>query len=122
MPEQILRIKDDLGTTHDLAVEVVSGSYGMRSRSYDVYTDGEVLADQSGEGVRTFTFASPVDQVWIRLDGGDGRADPFGGTPSSSVGIICEDGIPMPVPVRATTVEVYVPNGASANVWGFRYE
>jgi hypothetical protein len=88
----------------------------------DRYTGGQVLADQTGAAaVLTFTFSNPMDLVWIRSDGGDSRADPFGGTPSASLGIICEDGIPTPLTVRATTVKVYAPVGATVNAVGYRY-
>lgn len=88
----------------------------------DTFTDGEVLADQSGaDDVLIFTFSNPVDLIWVRSDNGDSRADPFGGIPTGTLGIICEDGVPNPMTIRTDTVRVYSPNGATVNMWGYRY-
>ena len=89
----------------------------------DTYTAGEILADQAGAGaVLTFTFAAPMDLVWVEATGSGGaRADPFGGTPTASLGIICQDGIPKPLVVRTSSVKVLAPVGVSVNVFGQRY-
>lgn len=88
----------------------------------DRYSGGEVLADQAGAGgVLTFTFSSAVDLIWVRCDGGDARADPFGGTPAVDAGIICEDGVPQPITLTASTVKVWAPSSSSVSVWGYRY-
>lgn len=83
---------------------------------------GQTLADQSGAGsVLTFTFDPQVDLVWVRCDGGVGRADPFGGTPTASQGIPCDDAVPNPITVTTSVVKVFAATGVSVSVWGFRY-
>lgn len=94
--------------------------------SYDSYIGGEVLADQAGAGAAlTFTFALSVDLifVFVKSAGGtsQGRADPFGGTPTASQGIPCEDGAVQPIPVVASSVKVFAPTGTTVSVWGYRY-
>jgi hypothetical protein len=89
---------------------------------HDRFRDGEVPADQSGAGgVLTFTFAKEMDLIWVRSDGADSRCNPFGGNPSATAGIICEDGIPHPITLSTTTIKVFAPAGAKLNVWGYRY-
>ncbi len=88
----------------------------------DSYTGGESLPDQAGAGaVLLFTFAARVDLVWVRVDGGTGRADPFGGVPSSSAGVVCDDGVPQPLTVACVSLRVWAPAGATVAVWGYRY-
>lgn len=88
----------------------------------DRFTGGEALADQSGnDDVLDFTFSADVDLLWVRVDGGDGRADPFGGVPAADTGIFCEDGIPNPLTVTVDTVKVWAPTGSVVRVWGYRY-
>lgn len=89
----------------------------------DDYVGGEVLAQQSGAGaVLTFTFASAVQLVVLESDGDTlvSRADPYGGTPTASLGIPCRHQVPTYLPVTATTVRVYAPTGTVVNVWGMR--
>ena len=102
------------------AVDVGDRAAREVGRVRDRYTGGEALADQAGGAVRTFTFASAVQLVWVRVDGDSGRADPFGGTPADGVGIYCESGIPNPITVQCTTVRVWAPTGSTIRVWGFR--
>jgi hypothetical protein len=87
------------------------------------FTGGQVLAQQSGAGtVLTFTFASAVQLVVVDSSG-DGlvsRIDPFGGTPSESLGIPCRHEVPVYLPITATVVKVYAPAGAAVNCWGMR--
>jgi len=88
----------------------------------DDYQSGEVLADQTGAGaVLTFTFAAPRNLVMVHAVGADqvARADPFGGTPSATQGIRCDDGVPSYLPVIATTVKVFAPAGMVVTVVGF---
>lgn len=86
----------------------------------DVFTGGEALADQAGDGtVKTFTFSSPVDLVWVRCVGGAGRADPFGGTPTLSLGIYCAEDEPNPMTVRTSVVKAISPAGTIV-LWGYR--
>lgn len=89
----------------------------------DDYSDGEVLAEVSGSnGVETITFTSAVNLLVAESAGEDlvSRLDPFGGTPTSSLGVPCRDEVPVYMPVTATTVKAYVPTGATLNVWGYR--
>lgn len=88
----------------------------------DSYTSGQVLADQAGSGsVLTFTFTQQQNLVWVRCDGGQGRADPFGGTPATTTGIRCDDGIPNPMTINTTVVKVFANTGTTVQVWGYRY-
>lgn len=90
---------------------------------FDRFTGGEPLDDQAGAGAALeFTFAAPVDLIWVRCDGGDGRANPFGGIPDVDSGIFCEDGIPNPITMTATVVRVFAAIGTTVRVWGYRYE
>lgn len=87
------------------------------------FNDGEVLAEQSGaNAVVSFIFSAPVHLVVIESfgDGLVSRADPYGGIPTSSLGIPCRHEVPLYLPIITTTVDVYIPSGASVNVWGFR--
>lgn len=89
----------------------------------DRFTSGEVLADQSGaDTVLTFAFSSAVQLVEVHCVGGEGRAEPYGGTPSATQGIRCGDDIPrmMPVP-SVTAVKVYAATGTTVTVHGQRY-
>jgi hypothetical protein len=88
----------------------------------DEFRGGEVLGEQAGPGVLTFVFAGVVQLVWVRGHGGDVRCDPFGGVPSSTAGIPCEDGVPQPVTLTTDTVRVWATEGAAVAVWGYRYE
>jgi hypothetical protein len=88
----------------------------------DRFTTGELLADQDGaDGVLTFTFATEMFLVWVRCDGGNGRANPFGDTPTSTAGILCEDGIPQPISMLISSIKVYAASGTTVRCWGFRY-
>ena len=89
----------------------------------DDYQAGEVLADQSGVGaVLTFTFSAAVQLVVIHARGASltARADPFGGTPSASQGIVCGDDAPTYVPVATSLVKVFAPAGMAITVHGMR--
>lgn len=86
------------------------------------YSSGQWLPDQPGaDGVLTFAFSSPVDLAWVTCTGGSGRADPFGGVPTSTGGIICLAGVPTPLSVTTSTVKVYAGGGTTVRVHGFRY-
>lgn len=89
--------------------------------SPDKFSGGEYLADQTSAGsALTFTFAAAVHIVWVRCDGGNGRADPFGGTPNATSGILCEDAVPQPITVTTSSVKVYAAAATNIRVWGFR--
>lgn len=109
--------------TGSLKTKVVAPLREGRVDTAESFTDMEVLADQSGAGgVLTFTFASPMDLVWVRCSGGVGRASAAGAAdPAASRGAYCEDGEPEPISVRTTTVRVFAGSGTIVSVWGYRY-
>jgi hypothetical protein len=90
----------------------------------DDYQSGEILADQTGAaGVLTFTFASAVHMVYIFANGlvtDIARADPFGGTPSATLGIPIGDEAAAYLPVTTTSVKIYAPTNMVISVAGFR--
>lgn len=123
-----------LAALENVSVQNLPATYNTRTSSFvtdsvtsrDKYTDGEVLADQVGAGgVLTFTFASPVDLVFVHGKSAAGnltlRADPFGGVPSVTQGIPSDDGSPLPLPITTGSVQVYAPNNMTISVWGYRY-
>lgn len=94
----------------------------------DDYPAGEILADQTGAGAAlTFTFAADVQTVWVyAVDpadltaSGEVRVDPFGGTPTASLGIPVPLGGGFPVPVVTDSVKVYAASGIRVTVYGNR--
>jgi hypothetical protein len=77
--------------------------------------------------VLVFTFASPVQNVWVYAvnpldltDAGEVRADPFGGTPSATLGIPISFGSITPLPVVTSTVRVFAGLGVRVSVYGNR--
>lgn len=94
----------------------------------DDYQTGEILPDQIGVGgVLTFTFSAPVQNIWVYAvnplapdDLGEVRVDPFGGTPTASLGIPVALGGITPIPTTATVVRVLAPNGVRVTVYGNR--
>jgi len=118
-----------VSVTNFPATQPVSGPLTdtqLRSSKVGVADDfqaGEVLADQNGAGaVLTFTFTSSVQLVVIHARGATlvARADPFGGTPSASQGIVCGDDTPTYVPVNTSSVKVFAPVGMVVNAYGMR--
>ena len=100
----------------------ISNDSGNPIPASDVFLGGQALPDQSSTGsVLTFTFASPVHLIWVKPTGGTCRVDPFGGVPTSSTGIPCDDGIPNPLTVKTTAVQVFAASGVAVAVWGYRY-
>lgn len=92
----------------------------------DKFSAGEILADQVGAGaVLTFTFTSAVQMVWVRDIGATltnvSRADPFGGTPTATLGIAIPNGEPTPLTITTSSVKVYAPVGSTISVYGYRY-
>lgn len=98
-------------------------SYDERSVSpvRDTFTGMEALAQQAGaSAVLTFTFTSEVDLIWVRSDGSGSSMATTTQTPTSTLGAVCEDGVPTPLTVRTSTVQVWAPSGVTVSVWGFR--
>lgn len=88
------------------------------------FASGEVLDDWDGDGtVHAFAFTSAVQFVEVHCAGGEGRCDPYGGTPAISKGIRCGDDIPRPisVPTSTVTVKVFASTGTTVTVHGARY-
>lgn len=116
-----------LGTAGTPSADVITvqGRTGMTAvKSSDDFQGGEVLADQTGAAaVLTFTFSAAVQLVVVSGNGiatDFARVDPFGGTPSATLGIPCGDEVPTFIPVTATVVRVFAPTGMVITVWGFR--
>jgi hypothetical protein len=89
----------------------------------DDYANGEVLATQIGaNAVITFNFSFPVNYLTVESDGYGlvARADPFGGTPSSTLGVPCRHQTPQSFKIITDVVRVYAPTSANITVWGFR--
>jgi len=89
----------------------------------DDYQAGEILVDQSGAGgVLTYTFSNQQSLIVVHSVGTllTSRADPFGGTPSSTLGIRCDDGVPVYIPVQTSAVKVFAPSGTTVTVYGVR--
>lgn len=85
----------------------------------DTYTTDEALASQAGaNAVLTFTFAAPMDLLWVRSEGGTSFAR-ITGDPALGAGIYCEDGVPQPITRRTSTVKVWAPAGATVFCWGY---
>lgn len=105
------------------AVPVSVGNFPTTQRVRDDYQTGEILADQSGAGaVLTFTFASAVQLVVLESVGANltSRANPFGGTPTASLGVPLRDSTPTYLPVETSTVRVFAPSGTTVHCYGLR--
>lgn len=93
-------------------------------KTHDDYQSGETLPDQTGSGgVLTFTFSSPVHLVVVDASGTAtdiARADPFGGTPTSSQGVVCRDETPTFIPVQTSSIKIFAPTGMLVSVVGYR--
>lgn len=89
----------------------------------DDYQTGECLAEQTGAGAAlTFTFSSARNLILIEAVGSGSqvaRVDPFGGTPTSTLGIRADDGVPLYLPVTTTVVKVFAPASMVVSVAGF---
>lgn len=94
----------------------------------DDYQTGEILPDQTGiGGVLTFTFSTPVQNMWVYavrpIDlaaDGEVRADPFGGAPSATFGIPISLGAITPIPAVATSIKIFAAAGVRVTVYGNR--
>jgi hypothetical protein len=105
---------------------VNQGSFPWDSK--DAYASGEILADQAGVGaVLTFTFAEPVDLIWVTDVGAMttniSRCDPFGGMPTASAGIPVLNGVPTPIAVTPAldTIKVFAAAGSTISMYGHSY-
>lgn len=111
--------------TYAQGITTVSGVNTLQVK--DDYQVGEILADQSGVGgVLNFDFSNPVDFIWVTDIGATttniSRVDPFGGTPSSSLGIPVFNATPTPINVTParTRIQVYAPSGSTITMYGYR--
>ena len=94
----------------------------------DDFASGEVLADQTGAGAALmFVFSAAVQNVWVYAvnpsdlsEAGEVRVDPFGGTPSATLGIPVAFGGGFPIPATTSSVKVYAENGIRVTVYGNR--
>jgi len=109
----------------DLIAKLLLGALTVTTSDY---TSGQVLADQNGAGsVLTFTFATPVDMIWVTDIGSTttniSRVDPYGGTPTANQGAVVFNATPTPIQVlpASTTIQVYAPVGSVISVYGQRY-
>lgn len=88
----------------------------------DVPDAGEVLDDKLPNGSAVdFSFAQPMRYAWVLAQGGDARADPYGGTPADTRGVPCMEAIPTPLMGVISVVKVYAAPGVRVTVWGQRY-
>lgn len=111
---------DNFPTTQAVNGTVGISNFPADQKVHDDYQGGEVLEDQtSNGGVVTFTFSSPVQLVVVTCTGSDGRADPFGGTPTSTRGVRCDDGIPVFLPVTTSSLKAISTSG-TISVYGYR--
>jgi len=128
-----VRITND--ASNPVPVTMAAGSGGLTNTELratkvpvkDAYASGEVLADQVGAGaVLTFTFSSAIDFIWVNDIGATttniSRCDPFGGTPSASLGVAVPNAVPTPIFVTpaSTTVKVFAPSGSTISLYGHR--
>lgn len=94
----------------------------------DNYSLGEILEDQTGAGAAlTFTFSAAVQTVWVyAVDpadltaSGEVRIDPFGGTPTASLGIPVPLGVGFPIDIVASSVKVFAAADIRVTVYGNR--
>lgn len=92
----------------------------------DSYKGGEILAEQAGAGAAlTFTFADWVDRVCVHARDSEVtpnicHADPFGGTPTNTLGIVLQRNTTYEFNVRSRTIKVYAPANSTVCVWGYR--
>ena len=90
----------------------------------DDYQSGECLAEQTGTGaVLIFTFSAPVHLVHVEGNGAStdvARVDPFGGTPTATLGFRASDEVGVYLPVTTSSVKVFAPSGMVIAVNGFR--
>lgn len=109
----------DSGGTNKVSID---GNGALKSK--DDFQGGEALADQAGAGaVLTFSFLNgAVQMLVIEAQGSSGtaRADPFGGVPTATQGVVCDAGVPTYIPVTASSVKIFAPVGLTLSVYGLR--
>lgn len=96
-----------------------------RVDSADVFTDCELLADQSSIGaVLNFTFTRNMHLIMVHCAGNPARASVNASTPTATLGIYCDQDVITPIPFflsAGTQLKVYAPAGTPVRVWGFAY-
>lgn len=100
-------------------LSAVEGRLRVADHGITPFRSGEVTAAQVGPGVVTFSFVAAQQFVQLVVQGGDGFCDPFGGVPSDGVGIPCFAGVPQVLPVEVSSLQLWLPDGATGYVWGF---
>jgi len=98
----------------------------------DVYPTGTILASQTGPNnnntgnVLTFTFPQVMEQIHVAVIDTSNtnqqiyfRVDPFGGTPSSTAGMVGQSNNEFDLHVRCQTVKVWFVGQHNCTVWGF---
>ncbi len=87
----------------------------------DRFTDLEPLADQAGADMAlVFSFATPVDLIWVLCRGGEGRAH-VGTDPDAAFGVPCLEDTPQPLTITTDEVRVFAALGTTVACWGYRY-
>lgn len=121
-----LDVRNILGLWNGGSPVVVSDSAPIPAK--DDFPTGEILADQTGAGAAlTFMFSAVVQTAWVyAVDpadltaSGEVRVDPFGGTPTASLGIPVPFGGSFPIPVTTSSVKVFADTGVRVTVYGNR--
>lgn len=93
----------------------------------DDFHSGEILPDETGDGsAKTYTFAAERHAVWVyAVDPGDLtavgeiRVDPFGGTPTATLGIPVPYGAGFPLTIPLTSLKIYAATGIRVTVIGY---
>lgn len=94
--------------------------------AYESFKGGEILAEQAGAGAAlTFTFSDYVDRVCVNCRDVETvalvcHADPFGGTPTNTLGMAMQRNTTYELPVRTKTIKVFAPSLSTVCVWGYR--
>jgi hypothetical protein len=106
--------------------QLINGGYAR-----DVYTSGIILADQIGvnsNNTLTFTFPRVMDRVHVLVvdptnlnKQGILRADPFGGTPTSSFGMAGYLNQEFEIHAKTQEVKVWFSGAFHCAVWGYYY-
>lgn len=93
---------------------------GQNVQVSDYYQNLEILPDWSGTGSSTtITFTTMPKLIWLVSRGGPSRVTPPSQTPTASLGIYCDDGVPQPITWQTNSLKVYTPAGATVTAWGY---